>query len=201
MRISGTLGALLLVGWSAWARAQAPVPPAPPGPLVLTPPALGGPAPLPLSMRLIEIRGPSAWGGFKFDRQGVTLVDSLYAKGLDLAVEGSPRAVALAKQAHDDLVTGAVLTGTGAGALVAAVVVELGAVLATPSNATALSTGQTAALVSAAVCLLAGAVLIAVGVPFSRSGMQDELDAVNAYNADLVDGRLLAPAGGALPLR
>jgi len=166
-----------------------PAAPAPPEPLRLA---------VPMSQRLILVRGPSFGGSFKFDRGGITLVDSQYAGGLDLALAGSDRAVFLARQAHGDLVTGSVLTWTGVGLILVSLVggIALAAAYAPADN------GPTSPAYNAAVAgsfggLLVGVVLDLAGIPFRVSGTQEELDAVNAYNSDLVDGRLRA--GVAIP--
>jgi len=203
------MAAVAVGSTSVRAQAQVPTPQAaapgptypPPPPLVLEPPTLGmEPARLPLSMRLIEIRGPSAWGTFTFDRGGVTVVNSRYVTGLDLAVAGSDRAVALAREAHGDLVTGAAFTWSGLGVIVLSALAEGVAVSAlAPSSGSSSDGVLEGTLIAGSVGVLVGAILIVVGAPYTLSGNQKALDAANAYNGDLVDGRLRAPTSFALP--
>ncbi len=200
---------VLSVLWAPFALAQAPAsserssaPTAPPAafappPLVLPPPSLGAPA-VPMSQRLIATRA-SLWNNLKFDRGGVTLVDSRYATGLDVAVIGSDRAVALAHKAHSDLVTAGVLTWSGFGLILLSAVGESAtALVQSPANQSSLSSTQTAIVASAAGGLLVGIILTLVGLPYQIQGTSD---AVNAYNMHLVDGRLRPPSAFALPPR
>jgi hypothetical protein len=155
----------------------------------------------PMSRRLILNRGPNGTGGFLLERGGITLVDSRYATGLDLAVAGSDRAVSLALEAHSQLVTGAVFSWTGVGLQLA----SLAALIALEGVTVAQYSGETppsGISAGAGVCvaaILAGVILEVIGGPYSTDGQKKEFDAVNSYNSDLVDGLLKPPHPSPLP--
>ena len=145
--------------------------------------------PTPMSQRLILNRGPSG-AGYKLERGGLLLLDNRYADGLDLAVTGSERAVELAREAHGNLVTGAVLGWTGLGLVVASLVGGLAVAAAFPPNNGSTPTAGGVGLGIATGGVLTGLVLELVGIPYQLAGVRLECDAVNAYNQDLVDGKL-----------
>jgi hypothetical protein len=148
------------------------------------------------SALMLQLQAPSLWGyvfsASEVRRGGLTVVDSRVATGLDFAVAGSDRAVALALDARHDLVRGNALYFTGTGVIALSLFAELAGDLVWASNqpATSAATLPVALPLACAAGVLAGAIATLVGVHFLSSGLHSEYDAVNAYNADLVDGRL-----------
>ncbi len=138
-------------------------------------------------------------GSLELDRAGVEVLDSRHATGLDLLVAGSDRAVALAREAHHNLLTGDVLTWTGLGIVVASGISALAFFPTTGANNGTPSSTTTAWTITFASGLAVGLVLDIIAIPFMYAGLHQECDAVNAYNSDLVDGRLQAPVPSAVP--
>lgn len=112
------------------------------------------------------------------------LNDSDTAAGLALDLALAPTAVALAQRAHRELLAGhALYYGGLLAVLVGAVGVTVGAAQTTDSKA------QAGLGVSGGVLLLAGAVCTVLGAVNINEGLGHVLDAVNAYNLELVRGR------------
>jgi len=112
------------------------------------------------------------------------LEDSLTADGLVDLLAASPRAVELARDAHRDLQWGYALEYSGLlGALAGVVGISIGAAQITDGNA------QVALSAAGGTLLLAGVVATVVGLVGINSGFARALDAVNAYNLDLLKNR------------
>ncbi len=155
--------------------------------------ARSGPSPsapaliLPLSFDFVPVsRRWDAREAFRVKQGEWVLVESEYATGLDLAVDGSDRAVALAQAAHRNLVTGEALkwSSLGAGLLW---LVELAANTSNtgPAWTTGFAVGMSG-LVSTGVGAL-------IGLVFGQAGEDEEVGAVRAYNSDLAAGALHPP--------
>jgi hypothetical protein len=110
------------------------------------------------------------------------LNDSLTADGLAEALSLSPTAAALARQAHQELAWGHALSYSGwLGILAGAVSVTVGAAEATDGNA------QVVLSAVGGTLLVAGVISVICGSIGIHSGLAHVLEAVNAYNLDLVD--------------
>ena len=112
------------------------------------------------------------------------LEDSLTAAGLADLVAASPRAADLARHAHRELQWGFALEYSGLlGALAGVVCVTVGTAQITDGNA------QKALSTTGGTLLVAGVVATVLGVVGINNGFARALEAVNAYNLDLVRGR------------
>jgi hypothetical protein len=112
------------------------------------------------------------------------LEDSLTATGLAELLAASPRAVELARTAHRDLQWGYALKYSGLlGALAGVVGISLGAAQITDGKA------QLAWNAAGGTLLIAGVAATVIGFVGINSGFARALEAVNAYNLDLVRNR------------
>jgi hypothetical protein len=136
------------------------------------------------------------WQPARIERDGrVLAVDPQTAAGLDLAVAGSPRGVALATAAQRDFkISDRLLTVGGVLMVASAVQLVLGVALIS-ANLGAARVQDGVFWGSMGSCV-AGAVPWAISIPFSSAGLNEQLDAIRAYNDDLAQGRLV-PRGGA----
>jgi hypothetical protein len=197
-------GACLALAWlqlASPALAQsAPTPPAqgeplPPEPVAATTPPAAAPdyqlrpQAYPLSAQILQIN----LAPLEFTRAGVGVA----IPDLLPAVAGSPRAEALVREGLDQLHAGGAWFISGLvlslGTLVPAVVV-----LASNNH---LSDDQTALVTGLLIGSLVGLVLQVVGGGIASRGTHNLTQGVNAYNQDLLDGRLVPPAVTATPPR
>jgi len=112
------------------------------------------------------------------------LEDSLTAANLAELLAASPRAAELARDAHRELQWGVALKYSGLlGALAGVVGITIGAAQITDGNA------QKAWSTGGGILALAGVVSTVLGVVGINDGFARALEAVNAYNVDLVRGR------------
>ncbi len=176
----------LLLAMAAQAAAQKPATrPDPPTKLALP---LRPPAKLPPSMRLMLHEMGRKSFVFEIDRGGVLVLESEWATGLNRLVADSGRAEALAREAHGDLITGGSLMSVGFGlaGLSLANVVYL-------ENRG--GTGPRDPLFWSALSgFLVSAVLEGLGASFWKAGKRKVINAVDAYNADVVVAPLQSSA-------
>jgi hypothetical protein len=134
--------------------------------------------------------GFAGFGDLQISWGGEILADSAYAYGLNDLLAGSPRALALAKPAHHDLVLAGFYSYLGIGLGIAATAMPVGAFLLqqNPSR-----DESTAIIVSSLVGGLLGTLSTIIGSHYKIRGFKSETDAVNAYNEDLLTGRLKVP--------
>jgi hypothetical protein len=186
-----------LVAAPAWAQ-QAP-PPAqtpPPPPVQIPPPppsAAEWKVTVPMSQRLVLNRGPKSGSQYWIERGGVLLTDSGLATGLETALAGSAQAVSLAHQAHQKLSTGSALAWPGAILMGVSAGTSLGFAESIGSNGGNVTTATGVGLGISLGLFVGGVALAIIAGGLSRAGSQLECDAVNAYNSDLVDGKLRSP--------
>ncbi len=118
------------------------------------------------------------------------LEDSLTADGLADLLAASPRAAVLARDAHRELQWGYALKYSGLlGALAGVVGISIGAAQITDGDA------QKAWSTVGGTLLLAGVVSTVLGVIGINNGLARALEAVNAYNLDLVGSAGLRAGG------
>jgi hypothetical protein len=162
--------------------AQPPEPASPPPEYNLAPPAL------PLSSQILQINA-SPW---QVSRGGIEVPD------LVLAVAGSPRAENMIRKGQEDVSTGSFLSTTGLviwiGSLIAGLAASANTPHPTDAQSSAIGGGTLAGV-------LAGVVVELVGDGIRGAGLRRITEGVNAYNADLLDDRLVSPAAVAVPPR
>jgi hypothetical protein len=128
---------------------------------------------------------------FEVSRAGIEVPDLLPA------VAGSPRAEAMIREGKSQVTKGWVLTISGLvfalGTLIPAAVIA--------GNNPHLTDSQAAWVGGLLIGGIVGIVVEAVGTGMVTGGQHTISQGINAYNADLLDGRLVAPAVTAVPPR
>jgi len=199
MSIASKAACLLL----AWLQLAAPAlaqsaPPADARRELLRPPELATPpaAPpdyqlqpqgYPLSAQILQIN----LAPFEITRAGLAIPE------LVPAVAGSPRAETLIRQGEGQVQNGTVYGIAGLVLVVGSLIVGL---VIVDSNEH-LSDTQAGVVAGAIVGTLVGIVLGVIGGGLVTRGTRNIAQGVNAYNQDLLDGRLVAPAATAVPAR
>ena len=162
-----------------------------------SPRATESPLGLPLSSHLLVPK--LGMSGFVVERGGLTVDDSITAWRLRSEVQGSPSAVNLASQAHNDLVWGNVLRWSGAGLVVVGGGLWGGGLAVDSSNHSSNFFNQNtsnqqnlgnALAVTGACVMVVGLVTEFVGELLSHAGQSHQLEAIDTFNGDLVDGKL-----------
>jgi hypothetical protein len=166
-------------------------------------PTDGGPSDAPLrpqvgglpSVLLLQTNfsGLAGFGDLEVSWGDTIMADGAYAYGLDDLLLGSPRALALAKPAHHELVLAAIYSYLGIGLGAASTLIPVGVFLVDQNPSRTVST---AVLVSSLAGGLIGTLSTILGSHYKIKGFKAETDAVNAFNEDLLTGNLkrLPPA-------
>jgi hypothetical protein len=162
-------------------RAVAPAPPEAP------PPAED----YPLSMQILQPHLASGWNPLTISRGGIETPNILEA------VSGSPRAESLVRAGESQAATGAILVISGLVVSLTTLLIGIPVISANQSP----YNDQSGAWAGVLVGALVGGILTGVGSAIQSGGQHAVLEGVNAYNADLLDGRLVAPAALAVPAR
>jgi hypothetical protein len=114
------------------------------------------------------------------------------------AVAGSARADALIRSGQSQAATGTILSISG---LVVMLGTTLVAIPIVSSNNQYPYSNNDAAWAGFLIGVLVGGILSAAGSAVQWSGYHQIVEGVNAYNADLLDGRLVSPSVTAVPSR
>jgi hypothetical protein len=146
----------------------------------------------PFSAHLLQVHLTNGWSPIQITRDGAESPD------LVAEVTGSDQAANLVRSGQSQVSTGTVL-------MICGLVVEVGTlIIAIPlvNNNPNPSSQQAAQLAGGlAAGVIVGAVVEIAGAFIRMNGYHDIVEAVNTYNADLVDGHLVAPPTVAVPAR
>jgi hypothetical protein len=173
------------------AEPAAPAPPTPESPTA-PPDYQLRPPEYPLSAQILQVHLSYGWNLIQVSRGGVEEPDILRAVG------GSDRATRLVDSGQREVTTGRITAFAGTVVIIGSLI---GAIAVAANNPN--PTTQQADNIGAgfATGVLAGAVLEIVGDIILTGGYHDIAEGINAYNTDLLDDRLGAPGGPAVPQR
>jgi len=174
-------------------------PPAQPAPPAQTarpatpppPPEAPPPQDYPLSMQILQAHLSYGWNPLSVTRAGIETPNLLEATA------GSPRAQSLVHSGQNQAETGTILSISGIAVTVVTLLIGI-PVLSSNQSPYNDNSGAWAGIL---VGTLVGAVLAGVGSAVQSAGYHTVLEGVNAYNADLLDGRLVPPSATAVPPR
>jgi hypothetical protein len=140
-----------------------------------------------------DFSGIAGFGNLRVSWGGAIMADGAYAYGLDDLLQGSPRALELAKPVHHELLLASVYSYLGLSLGVAS---TLGPVAAFLIDKNPTRTDSTVILVTSLAGGLLGTLSTILGSHYKIKGFKAETDAVNAFNEDLLTGNLkkLPPA-------
>jgi hypothetical protein len=149
----------------------------------------------PLSMQVLQVHMSYGlgWNPLTVTRGGIE------TPNLVEAVAGSARAASLIRAGQSEAATGTALAISGLVVIVGTLLVAIPIISSNNNNGP--YTDQSGVVAGVLVGTLVGALLSSAGTAVQWGGYHQIVEGVNAYNADLLDGRLVAPAVTAVPPR